>query len=98
MTLPDTLVSCLKLAMEHDDLDIEDTVKDAFAIYYSVTGHAFEVEDDEEAEAIVEACFHWVADETLNGLILKGVMEFSSMDENGEVYYGLTEEFRNGNS
>lgn len=90
MTIPDSLVACLRLAMEREDLDTRETVAEAFAIYKHVTGAAFEVEDDEEGEAIVLACFNWVADEVLNSLILKGIMEFSGIDESGEVYLGFT--------
>lgn len=95
--MDDLLQQCLKTACQYDDLSIEETVEEAFIMYKTITGHAFEVEDDEEGEAVVKSCFEYVADEVLQSLILKGVMEFSGMDENGEMWYSLTEEYRNGN-
>jgi len=45
------------------------------------------IDDDE-----IEACGKYVADCVLEGLILKGVMEVTGVDDNGNFFVGLTEE------
>lgn len=83
--LPDSLKRCVRIAMENESLTSEETVSEAFRLHYELTGGPIDVEDDEEGMNLVREAFAFVADEVLHGLVLKGVMEFAGVDENGEL-------------
>jgi hypothetical protein len=51
----------------------------------------YPVTSDEE----LEACGHFIADEVLQSLILKGFVSMDGVDENGQIMMGLTEAGRN---
>lgn len=95
MLLSDGLRRCLLLAMDNEDLNIEQTVYEAFKLHYEITGQTIEIDDEEEGEELVRSCFNFIADEVLNNLILKGAMEVKGVDENGELTFGLTEGYQN---
>lgn len=90
MLLNEELKNCLMLAAEDDTLDIDETLHQGFVLYVDQYG-VIEVDDDDEGLELVKQAYSFLADLTLNSLIMKGMMEFSAVDENGEMLYGMTE-------
>lgn len=91
MIIDDNMKNCLRLAMNDESLDFPQTVQAGFRLYAESFG-VIEVEDDEDGEELVESAFNFVADTVLENLMLKGFVEPSAVDENGEILYGLTEQ------
>lgn len=90
MNLPDSMKRCLQLMMENEELSTEEVVFGAFKLHFEITGGPIDIEDDEEGMEVVRSAFAFVADEVLHSLVLKGVMEFAGVDENGELTVKLT--------
>lgn len=74
-------------------MDWEDEVLKTAAMYFEESLElAMTTNDEELFQKIVRAANEIVVNETVSGLIEKGFVEISGLDETGEFYFQLTDE------
>lgn len=89
MPLNDEIKSCLRLAMTNSQADFGEIVEEGLKLYSDSIGGPIQVEDEEEAEELIQSCLYFVLDETVSGMILEGIVEVKGVDDNGDLMYGL---------
>lgn len=91
--LNDTMRDCL-IEANNDcpDLDWVDTVVEAFTRYKSITGGAWEVENDEEGETLMNAAVKFLIDCVLFNMVDKGIIEIDGMEDD-ELVFKMSAEF-----
>lgn len=89
MKLDDTTQECIRAAIaSHRACVHEDPVLcHALILSELAMRRGYPANSDEE----LEACGHYIADVTLENLILKGYVEVAGVSEDGELLVGLTE-------
>lgn len=88
MELNDRMRNYLRLAAEDETLSFSGIVESGLLLYINETG-PLRISTEEEFAPLFQECIKFVLDETLTKLVLMGVIEVSSLDENNEFLYGL---------
>lgn len=92
MEINERMKECLREANDrYPDYDWEEVVHEAFETYLVLNGGPYEVEDDDEAMALVKTCAQFLVQLTINSLMDQGLVELAGMDENGDITYQLAQ-------
>ena len=89
MKLDELTQESIRLALESHRYCIHEDAVLCHALVLSEVAmrRGYSITSDEE----LEACGHFIADVTLEGLILQGLISVAGVDENGEMMVELTE-------
>lgn len=81
----------MQLTPEQEEVMQRIVVEKAWELYPDAMELALDTEDEELFNEVMFKCYKLVTDEVLCGLIMKGFLEVSGIDADGDMTYDLTD-------